>query len=177
MRFMVVGVIAAGVEFVGFNGFVRYFGYGARVRANLVAVTFAMAVSFTLNRNWAFADLNDGGWPVIEFLVVTLVAAYGIQSAVIYWLSAFSRWKQKTGERTRERARRRIGEEGMGRGARGEVGSGRVGVGRARQLCGIGGGSEKWKLSDFWERNLVKAMALGMAMVWNFSWYRWYVFV
>ncbi len=158
LRFLVAGGIAAAVDFLGYNGFLRYVRNDWRVQASMVSVTFGMLVSFGLNRNWAFADANDGGWPVVEFVVVTLVAAYGIQSVVIYGLSRWSgTWK-------------------AGRGT-GGVGRRVWGVGRGDWGGVLGPAGMSVEMRDLVERNVVKAAAVGAALIWNFSWYRWYVFV
>ncbi len=163
MRFLLVGFLAAGVEFVFFNWFVRFFWCSVRVRANLVAVTVAMSLSFLLNRNWTFADTNSGSWPVMEFVVVTLIAAYGLQSFVIWVLSVNSA-EAVSGEDVG----RRIDVSWIGL-------PGREVKRLAYGLAGCGGAASAGRV-DFVERNLVKGAALGVALIWNFSWYRWYVF-
>lgn len=92
-RFFLAGLVATAVDFLGYNAFLRYVRMDERVVASVVSVTFAMAVSFFLNRFWVFSKLNPEGWPIGAFLAVTLTSAYGIQSIVIYLLSRA--WRAK----------------------------------------------------------------------------------
>jgi putative flippase GtrA len=141
LRFVVAGTVVTVVDFLIYNLFLRYVWRRGRVLASIVSVTLAMACSFTLNRFWVFSELQVSGWPVAEFLAVTLVSAYGIQSGVIYLLSR--RW--------------------------------RAPAGLVDPLSEILRGNQT-NVADFIERNAVKLAAVGTGLVWNFSWYRWYVF-
>lgn len=119
-----------------------------------------MVVSFYLYRNWVFVESNGAAWPVAEFLLVTLVAIYGIQSAVIH-ISSRSR-------------RARIWSERIGCWCNYAVWQAlRLGPGAV--VGGSGGG--KGQVADIVERNAVKMAAMAIALMWNFFWYRLYVFV
>lgn len=144
MRFFLAGLVATSVDFALYNTFLRYVGKNERVLASVFSVTFAMSVSFLLNRFWVFSNLHPEGWPIVAFLAVTFTSAYGIQSIVIYTLSKGFRL------RFPERMAQLLGE-------------------RLRM--------SPEQTGDLVERNAIKLAAIAMGLVWNFSWYRWYVFV
>jgi putative flippase GtrA len=123
-----------------------------------------MATSFSINRSWVFVEANGGSWPVVEFVVVTLIAAYGLQSFVIWLLSLDSR-----GSHSNFNVGGLVYASWIGL-------PGREVKRLAFGLAGCGGVASAGRV-DFVERNLVKGAALGVALIWNFSWYRWYVFV
>lgn len=141
LRFFVAGVTATLVDFLGYNGFLRYVKRGARVLASICSVTVAMLTSFALNRLWVFSELSPEGWPIVKFLAVTLISAYGIQSLVIYFLSRV--WRPPV----------------------------RLNAAFSRVM-----NASEEDVADFIERNVVKAAAIGVGLIWNFSWYRLYVF-
>lgn len=142
-RFSLVGVMATITDFLGYNLILRYLkdGRKSRVVASVISVTLAMSVSFSWNRLWVFGDLNAKEWPVAEFLAVTFVSAYGIQSLVIYLLS-----------------RKR-----------------RIPVRLTDKLSDLLGANRE-TVADVVDRNAVKIAAVGLGLIWNFSWYRWFVF-
>jgi putative flippase GtrA len=152
-RFVMVGSIAASVDLIGYHWLNGQCPRLGRVLCSIVSTTAAMAVSFVLNRHWVFSENGAEASAVIRFIAVTLVAAYGIQSAVIYVLSCAARLRRAMGW-TITSVLRVLGI------ATDQALSGDITSARFRVI----------------ERNAVKAAGLGAALVWNFCWYRWYVF-
>ena len=135
-----VGGLNTVVDFLAINALSRRPFQWRRIPANIGSTTAAMANSYVINSLVVF----DGGQAVIpelgRFLGVTLVSAYGVQSAVIYLLSYV--WPQPVSLL--------------------EVLVRRCGMTRLE--------------SETIQRNLVKVAAVGVGILWNFFFYKYFAF-
>lgn len=113
-----------------------------RYAANVLSTTIALSASVFLNRYLVFRpDEFDTMKGVLRFLLVTLTAAWGLQNAVLWWLS----------------------KGGMVSGAL------RSGADASMSLFGL-------PSATLTSVVLHKLTACASGMVWNFCWYRWWVF-
>lgn len=83
LRFGLVGAVNTGVDFAILFLLARVFGLPL-VAANMISTSFAMVVSYILNKNAVFKNSDKQGLAVFAaFVTVTLIGLWGIQSVVI----------------------------------------------------------------------------------------------
>lgn len=86
-RFVLVGVVNTGVDFLLLNLLVSFVGlplYGA----NLISAFAAMCLSFVLNKNFVFHENKRAtAREFFTFIGVTLLSIWGVQTLVIFLLT------------------------------------------------------------------------------------------
>ena len=83
-RFVVVGVLAAGLDY-GVLRLIMALG-GSRYAGRIVSVAVAVVFTWALNRTLTFATVDPPSWREFRHYVVVALAGSGLNLA-IYWLA------------------------------------------------------------------------------------------
>jgi putative flippase GtrA len=86
LRFIVVGLLNTSIDFAILFLLTRL-GVGVFV-ANMVSTSVALAFSFIANRSITFRSGGDARVQIVKFTVVTLIALWLVQPAIIVAVSA-----------------------------------------------------------------------------------------